>query len=248
MITEGEPYFMIRIAICDDNIKVANILEKKVRSILDKKHIPAELIIYVRSELLLYDAEEGKHFDLILSDIEMPDVNGMQLASKIRLYLPKVMIFFITAHMEYAIDSYSLNIFRYIPKNELDSRLPHALYDVVQLIQLQENQYYTIQTHNCMEKILYRDIILIQRNGKNSVLTLPNNQTRKIRISLSHLYQEFDSQDFIFINRSDIVNLSHIIGIYHNNVKLTDNIILPISESRLDSVKKSLTDFWGNMF
>lgn len=239
---------MIYIAICDDNKQIIGKLKKKVRSLLEARNIPAKLEIYTNSQTLLFDVEDGKHLDLVLSDIEMPYINGMQLASKLHQYLPNIIIFFITAYTEYAIDSYTLNIFRYIPKNEINERLPHALYDAIKIILLQEDEFYTILTHNCMEKLSYRDIVLIQRDGKNAIFLLKNNETKKERISLAKLYQQLNSKDFIFINRSDIINLSHIIGIYHNTIKLTGDISLPISENRLDYVKNSLREFWGNMF
>ena len=113
---------MIYIAICDDNKQIIGKLKKKVRSLLEARNIPAKLEIYTNSQTLLFDVEDGKHLDLVLSDIEMPYINGMQLASKLYQYLPNIIIFFITAYTEYAIDSYTLNIFRYIPKNEINFR------------------------------------------------------------------------------------------------------------------------------
>ena len=62
---------------------------------LEARNIPAKLEIYTNSQTLLFDVEDGKHLDLVLSDIEMPYINGMQLASKLYQYLPNIIIFFI---------------------------------------------------------------------------------------------------------------------------------------------------------
>ena len=75
----------------------------------------------------VYDIQEQKHYDLILSDIEMPKMNGMELAGYIKSYLPQVFIIFITSHIKYAIDAYELSIFRYVPKNMITERLKPAL-------------------------------------------------------------------------------------------------------------------------
>ena len=116
---------MIYIAICEDNEESAKLLKNKVTMLLKEDNVLAEVTVYTQSRLLQYDIQEGRYFDLILSDIEMPDIDGMVLASYIKNYLSEVLIIFITSHLKYAIDSFELSIFRYIPKKSIDSRLPH---------------------------------------------------------------------------------------------------------------------------
>lgn len=68
---------MIYIAICDDNEKTVEILKKKVMEFLKKSNEFADITVYTQSENLQYDIQEGKYYDLILSDIEMPNIDGM---------------------------------------------------------------------------------------------------------------------------------------------------------------------------
>ncbi|MDE7326621.1 MAG: DNA-binding response regulator, partial [Lachnospiraceae bacterium] len=63
---------MFYIAICEDETSQLAVIEDKVRMYLKKNHILAELEAYGRGDLLKYDLQEGKYFDIILSDIEMP--------------------------------------------------------------------------------------------------------------------------------------------------------------------------------
>jgi len=67
---------MIYIAICDDNEKTVEILKKKVMEFLKKSNEFADITVYTQSENLQYDIQEGKYYDLILSDIEMPNIDG----------------------------------------------------------------------------------------------------------------------------------------------------------------------------
>ena len=121
---------MIYIAICDDNEKTVEILKKKVMEFLKKSNEFADITVYTQSENLQYDIQEGKYYDLILSDIEMPNIDGMNLAAYVKRYLPEVLIIFITSHLKYAVDAFELSIFRYIPKNSIGSRLPQALKEI----------------------------------------------------------------------------------------------------------------------
>lgn len=235
---------MIYIAICDDNEKTVGILKNKVTAFLKDNNVFADVNVYTQSRMLQYDIEEGKHYDLILSDIEMPYIDGMDLAAYIKRYLPEVLIIFITSYLKYAIDAFELSIFRYIPKNSLNVRLPHALRDAINMITLQADQYYTIEMPSRIEKIPYNKILYIQREGKNSVITLTDNSITKVRKSLTQVFKEFKSEDFIYVDRGDIVNLAHIMRIKDSIVELKNGIRLPASHSKLKQIKAKLSDFW----
>ena len=72
---------MIRIAVCDDERcfteQIDHIIANHARDITP----PPETVLYTSSGQLLYDVEEGAHFDLLLLDIEMPEKDGMCLAA-----------------------------------------------------------------------------------------------------------------------------------------------------------------------
>lgn len=236
---------MIYIAICDDNEKTVEILKSRVIAFLKDNNILADINVYTRSTMLQYDIEEGKHYDLILSDIEMPHIDGMNLAAYIKRYLPEVLIIFITSHLKYAVDAFELSIFRYIPKNALNVKLPHALKDAINMINIQADEYYMIEMPSRIEKIPYHKILYIQREGKNSVITLIDNSVTKVRKSLTQIFKEIESEDFIYVDRGDIVNLAHIMGIKDGIVELKNGIRLPASHSKLEQIKVKLSEFWG---
>ena len=77
---------MIYIGICEDDEKASKILKNKVTMLLKEYNVPVDITVYTKSKMLQYDIQEGKYFDLILSDIEMPDIDGMVLAAYIKKY------------------------------------------------------------------------------------------------------------------------------------------------------------------
>lgn len=236
---------MIYIAICDDNEKSVQILKNKVMEYLKQNSLLADVKVYTQSRMLQYDIQEGRHFDLILSDIEMPNIDGMNLAAYVKRYLPEVLIIFITSYLKYAVDAFELSIFRYIPKNSINTRLPHALKDAINMINIQADKYYKIEMPSRVEKIPYHKILYIQREGKNSVIMLTDNSITKVRKSLSQVFKEFNSEDFIYVDRGDIVNLAHVMGIKDGIVELKNGVRLPTSHAKLEQVKIKLSEFWG---
>ncbi len=236
---------VLRIAVCDDEKETANRHARMAEACLRECKSVGEVSTYTRSENLLYDiTEDGMHYDLLLLDIEMPGINGMELAEKVRLFLPRVKMIFITSHIEYAVDAFELNIFRYVPKGELTKRLPAAIKDAVELLGLEEGSFYTIQTNSRLERIPCREICYIERDGKNARIVTFRGASR-VRKSLQQVFEELAAEEFLYIDRGCIVNLIHILQIKDGMAVLENEITLPISRSHLKQVKERINTYWG---
>ena len=237
---------LIRIAICDDEEEAVIRHEDIVKNSLQSCGIGYEIVTYTQSSNLLFDiTDDHFFFDLILLDIEMPGITGMELSEKTKLYLPNVKIIFITSHIEYAIDAFELSIFRYVPKSDLTARLAAAVTDAAKLIALEAGKEYIIQAAGRMEKIPYKDIFYIQRDGgKNSVLVSCMGIS-KVRKSLQQIFEELNTPEFIFIDRGYIVNIIQIMKIRDGMAYLKNGEKLPVSRSHLQEVKRQINKFWG---
>ena len=237
---------LIRIAICDDEKEAVALHEEVIKDSLRSCGIGYEITTYTYGSNLLSDiTEDGFFYDLILLDIEMPDVTGMELSKKIKPFLSNIKIIFITSHMEYAIDAFELSIFRYVPKNDLEDRLKNAVADAAKLIELEAGKEYIIQMAGRMEKIPYKDIFYIQRDGgKNSVI-YSNAGTSKVRKSLQQVSHELGASEFIFIDRGCIVNIIQIMKVADGMAFLKNGEALPVSRSHLQEVKQQINRFWG---
>lgn len=236
---------MIRIAICDDDQTAVSLHANIARNSLQACGIGNEIITYTQSSNLLYDiVEDNLFYDLILLDIEMPGVSGMEIPVQIKPCLPNVKIIFVTSHIEYAIDAFELSIFRYVPKRNLEKRLVTAITDAAKLIELEAGQEYIIQTNSRMEKIPFKEIFYIQRDGKNASI-VSSSGVSKVRKSLQQVYDELDAQEFIFIDRGCIVNIIQVMKISGGMAVLKNGEQLPISRSHLQEVKRQINRYWG---
>ena len=236
---------MIRIAICDDEKQAVDQHERIVKDCLQTEGIGYEITTYTQSQNLLYDiTDDGIFYDLILLDIEMPGISGMEIPKQIKAFLPNIRIIFVTSHTEYAIDAFELSIFRYVPKNNLNAKLTAAVADAARLIELEGGQEYVIQTANRMEKIPYKDIFYICRDGKNADI-VSTGGTSKVRKSLQQVFEEINTPEFIYIDRGYIVNIIQIMKIKDGMAVLKNGEQLPISRSHLQDVKQKINRFWG---
>lgn len=236
---------LVQIAICDDENGTVAVNENIVKTCLQSCGIGYKITTYIHSHNLLYDIiDDSFFFDLILLDIEMPGISGMEIARQIKSFLPNIKIIFVTSHMEYAIDAFELSIFRYVPKNNLEAKLTVAVTDAAKLIELEAGQEYTIQTANRMEKIPYKHIFYIERDGKNASI-VSSVGTSKVRKSLQQVFEELNTPEFIFIDRGRIVNIIQIMKISDGMAVLKNGEQLPISRSHLQEVKQQINRFWG---
>lgn len=241
---------MLQVGLCDDEPVLLEALEKKVSSCFSENLIFAEIQAFTGAQNLLYEAEDGKRFDLLLLDIEMPGMDGMELAARLRKLLPDALLIFITSHVEFALDAYELSTFRYIPKNNMEGRLEHALLDAAAVIQLQQSQSYIISNQNRLERIPLKNLLYIQHVEKNSLLVtnLPGGGTAhtefKVRKTLQEIYEELSPDDFLFIDRGCIVNLSHVMSVKASCCILRDATVLPVSQARMPVLKERLLCFW----
>ena len=218
---------MLYIAICEDEASQLAAIRDKVQIYLKENNILAELEAYGRSDLLKYDLQEGKYFDIILSDIEMPDTDGMKLAKEIRGCLPDAILIFVTAYLKYAIDAYELEVFRYIPKSCLDEKLPGALEIAIKRVQSQADKSYLIQTAARIEKILLKQIVYIQKDGKNAMIICTDSSVKSVRKSLSDVHKELNSKDFVFVERGSI------------------GVRIHASRPRLEELKERMAIYWS---
>ena len=90
----------MKAAICDDTVEDAEFIEKHIKDYFMTKSIPYECNVYQSSKALWYEIEDGQAFDLLFLYIEMQELNGFELATKIQETAPDILIIFVSAFRE----------------------------------------------------------------------------------------------------------------------------------------------------
>ena len=104
----------MRVAIVEDLIENAHILQQYLDHYATERHMSIQISHYQNG--LDFITDYHPVWDLILLDIEMPLLNGMEAAHKIREIDPDVLIIFITCLTQYAIEGYSVRALDYVLK------------------------------------------------------------------------------------------------------------------------------------
>ena len=101
---------MFRIILCDDSPADLQILS----NYLDELNKPLEVICYKDGPSLLQDYKKQRFCDILVLDMRMHPLNGIEVAQEIRKIDDAVPILIVTATVDYAVEGYKVEAFRYI--------------------------------------------------------------------------------------------------------------------------------------
>lgn len=107
--------FDLKIAVCDDEMLFLKTLKKQISEILSNN---SYIILEFFSGEQLIESFQREKFDIVILDIEMDGINGIETAKKIRAIDRSVTIAFLTSHENFAIQGYEVNAERYILKQQ----------------------------------------------------------------------------------------------------------------------------------
>lgn len=235
---------MIKIAVLDDRKEDIDTISTITIESMHEMGIRYELKTYGRAKDLLYDVEDGVIFDIFLLDVEMEEMTGIEVARRIRKTNFEAVIIYITNYVDYAIDAYEVNAYRYIPKKLLKEKLPEAYHVLSEIMEKKWQESFVIEKNHQLERIPYNEIYYLKKDGKNTLI-FHKNGTAKVRMSLSELTKTISStQDFLMVDKSYAVNIWHVMSLKNQQVLLRDGSMLPVSGPRLKQVKAELMRYW----
>lgn len=238
---------MYRIAICNENKKDSEKIRQCVQQYTEQREIIAEQKIYALGIPLIDDAKTGIQYDIYILDIEMQDIFGITAVKELKKASKDAIVIFVTSHLQYALESFELEIFRYIPKETLEERLPEALEAAFLKLEREAEAYYLINDAKRVQKVFYKDVIYVYKEDKNSNFVLTDGTEIKIRLPIFAVYQKLPADTFIKADRSDIVNLAYVrkVDLLAGKLCLKNKIELDVSKRRLQEIKGLIDQLWG---
>lgn len=232
---------MIQIAIVDDERAFLESYTHIVEKLFAKNRIEFVVQCFYKSEEF-YHLLKRNYFDIVFLDIDMPEINGINLAADIRKLKLETTIIFVSSHSNLVFQSIHYAPFRFIQKDCLEDDTSEAIHAYCQQIKEKKN---TIQLKiengetycfNLMQiQYFYsvrHDLFLVYSNKKIAKRLFPRVYTMDALGKMLH------KKGFIRIHKSYIVNFKYIHQIQSDKVLLFDNSTLPISRSNVANVKR----------
>lgn len=237
---------MIRIALCDDNKEDMLQLHQKIIEWYreNSKNQSVSITEYSDSVYLSSVIDAGDSHDVFFLDVEMPKVDGFQLADKIRNKLPAAIIVFLTSHSELAPDGYKFRALRCVSKLVLSQKLPEALEVVQKEFSALESGYLVVPHYTDALRIPYNEILYVQHILRSSQIYTLRQGVIKDSRGLKTIYSVIGDKRFIYIDRSTFVNIDFIRELKGNEIFLRTGESLAISRPMLANVKETIIRMW----
>lgn len=163
---------------------------------------------------VIYEAEDGKqalelykemHPDIIITDIEMPGMNGLELCRNIRKNDDKTPIIITTAFtdQDYLFEAIELNLVKYLTKPIVEEALKEALENCIKRLENQENSIIKLTCEHTFDlfnqALFYRDNFVKLTSHERKLLTLLIDQKERVvcyREIENHIWDgEYMSED-----------------------------------------------------
>ncbi len=222
---------MIRIAICDDDKIMLDYLEEKIREYYAET---CEIKKYEGGESLLSDIRK-QLFDVLFLDIDMPGMDGIALAERIRDDNQHIKILFVTNKDSLVYETFKYAPFRYIRKTHIDEELERDIKDLKKVLtdDSRTGMFVTELGDVCikLKEIIFAEIY-------NHTLTIhTKNRELEICKTLDDFEKEIGDLGFIRVHKSYLVNYRYIRSFSGKNVVLDNNKEIPVSKRRIKDVK-----------
>lgn len=185
---------------------------------------------------IIYDIENKQHFDVVVFGTEQQE-ETLLFGIKIKRLIKEVLLIYVGRSTFFAPKALELGAFRYIIMDQKFG-FSDALYLAVIEAERRNKHHYIISTSRYWVKIPCVEILYCYKSGKMSVIVTEKTEYKE-RIPLYQLFERLKglSNEFIMIERGQIVSISKIKRIEKNIVYLTGNIKLPVGRTYISTLK-----------
>jgi DNA-binding LytR/AlgR family response regulator len=238
--------FMLKIAICDDNItdlsNMVSIINDYEVLHGDKNEIKHTAF---RSAVdLIATMENGQQYDLVLLDILMPFMTGMEAAKEIRQFNQDVKIIFSTSSPEFAVESYSVGAYYYALKPIWKQKLFIILDKVISEMRIHAGTSFLIKSKKGLTRVYIKRLEFAEVIGRTILYHFTDGSVIEAIGSMNELEKELLSYPcFIKPHRSYIINMELIDTLSLREIKMQSLALVPLAKANSRTVKSSYITF-----
>ena len=234
---------MIRIAIVEDEKEYVDLLRKYLERYEKENDVRFQISTF--TDGLDIASEYKAEYDIILLDIQMKHMNGMDAAGKIRSLDEDVSIIFITSTVQFAVQGYLVDALGYVLKPVPYLAFAQVLRKAVKKALAGQEQFaLTVDTQSGQMKVDAGQIYYIE-SQKHSVIIHSSKGEYRTAGPLKRMEELLGSHGFFKCHHAYLVNLKHTDAVLSASVCLSTGEELPISRARKKPFMDALSEYIG---
>lgn len=229
----------MKIAVCDDE-QESLILTKEI--LQNYKSISITIDCFTSGKELLHS---NAAFDIILLDIDMPDLSGIETAKKIRETNPSVPILYLTDYTDYVFSAFEVHAFAYLIKPVKQMELFKHLDDLLHFLEKKPSPVLEFVTTSGIVRLACDQIFYFEY------------QSRKIRMvteegvfilpeKIGVLAARMKDYDFEMPHKSFVVHLYHVRALKGYDILMMNGDRIPLSQKKSSIFRKKLNEYMSH--
>jgi len=227
-----------RFAICDDQPAQRELLTQLAQKWARLRRDAAEASSFPSAEAFLFSYADAPAFDILLLDIEMERMNGVQLARTVRAGNREVQIVFVTGFMEYIADGYDVEALHYLLKPVDEAKLFAVLDRAAEKLK-RNGRALIIESGGESVRVPLYEIRALE--AQRNYVTVHAARDYSVKSPLGELEAELDDS-FFRVGRSFIVNLRYIRRVSRTDVYLSDGSVIPLPRGQYDRIHQAMIE------
>lgn len=203
---------------------------KQLASHVEQLHVLAECA----SAIETYNLLQKEKIDLLLLDIEMPGMTGIELTRNLGKKAP--VIIFTTAKKDYAVEAFELNVADYLIKPVSPARFIQAIERAREIceaqgqdVQVSDSEFVFIRDNGVLKRIKTDEILFLEAMGDYVKLHTPQ-KYYAIHTTLKAVEEKLSAGRFMRVHRSYIVALDKIEAIEDGTIVILKNAV-PVADA-----------------
>ncbi len=234
---------MFRVAICDDEQVICSQIENTILNFAEENNEKIDTQVFYSGEELIKFLEVGQSFDLIFLDIELKMINGIEVGRKIREEMDNqiLQIVYISGK-----DSYYRALFDVRPMHFLQK--PFGEQEIIKDIRLamklsdRLGGVFVYKKGHEIHRKPVKDILYFESNNRE-VKMVTNSGEEVFYGKLDDVFANVSKYHFMYIHKSYIVNYFYVIKFRYEEVTMSNQEVLPISQARRKATRELQVKF-----
>ncbi len=233
---------MLEIAICDDEPQEIETANRNIQSYLSSHpELNADISVFTSAMELLYQMEKKVNFDILLLDICMPGILGIEAAQQLRKDGNGSRIIFLTTSREYAVEAFSVNAVHYLLKPYSASDFSEAMDKAVRMTEKSSEQHLSVKSRSSVYMLKLKTLLYVEAINHSQFVYSAAEAPVELRMTINELHEMLSETDYDFyrVGAAYIVNLKQIRQLSAKEMVMNGGRHLPVPRGAFAELKKA---------
>lgn len=238
---------MLYLTICDDENTQLSLLKSYVAEWAGERRHETDITLCRNADEYLFHREEKQEMDILLLDIDMPGMDELSLARRLRRQGEIVQIIFVTGLSDYALEGYEVEAVSYILKPVKKERL-FACLDRAWERRGREEPALLLETPGGMARARLKDVCYLESAAHDTqVHSILWAEPLRCRTGIRQMEERLEGAGLPFfrIHRSYLVNLAYVSRIARKEVVMDNGEALPVAKNRWEALNRAYMEYYG---